>query len=207
MEEDSKAIINEEKSLTIEYFSTEIKQQLDLYRTLVGKLDDLQRENERAVERFVEEYKDQDKAIERKPIVDIYVYNMMYKSVASDVQITICKIQYAMQIAAMAFGFDSFKLSKEDKDLMAWLNTQPSNLFKLHQKKDGSFIVKMKDPGVYEIMTRRGYAQTPEDQVKLRQIWRHYYAEYNQFLKDKEAYDKAKNKEKSKEDGEKGTEG
>lgn len=202
--EETKEIVNEEKSLTIDYFSTEIKQQLDLYRTLTKKMDDLQVENERTVERFVEEYKDQDKDIDRKPIVDIYVYNMMFKSVASDVQVTICKIQYALQIAAMAFGFDSFRLSKEDKELLRIINEKPSNLFKLHQKKDGSLVVMMRDPDVYDIMTKRGYSMVPENQKKLRQIWRHYYAELEQYKKDKEEYEKAVNKEKEVSVGAKG---
>lgn len=193
--EETKEVLNEEKSLTIDYFSTEVRQQLELYRNLEKKTGDLQKEHERSVERFVEAYKDQDSKIERKPIVDIHVYKMMYQSVVSDMQLTICKIQYLCQIALMAFGFDSFRISKEDKELLKTINNMPSNLFKLHQKKDGGYVVKMKDPDVYEIMTQRAYSQVPEDQKKLRIIWRQYYAEYDQYLKEKEAYEKRVKKE------------
>lgn len=206
--EELKEVVNEEKSLTIDYFSTEIGQQLELYRCLEKKSLDLQKENERTVVKFIEDYKDQDKKIDRKPIVDIYVYNMMFQAVTSDMQLVITKIQYACQIALMAFGFDSFRLSDEDKKLLKYINEAPSNLFKLHQKKDLSYTVMMRDPKVYEIMTRRGYSMTPEDQKSLRQIYNHYLAEYDQYEKEKKERERQLAKEernKVKEEGENGT--
>lgn len=173
-----------EKPFTVMYFSNEIKSQLKYYNLLGKKMNDLNAENRKRAENIIHKYKDQDKAIERGDFAQLKQLNMLFASVANDIQATITKLDYIRTIALSGFGIDSFDLTKEENEFMNNLcSGAGSLLFKIKTTSSGEETLEVRDADLFEIIKQRSWSSVPDDQKQLKEAYNIILVEYNAEVK------------------------